>query len=97
MTVAEVKAHADKISAQLHEAKALLEEFEAHAKKNRAQAEIDRINALKAKRAEIEKKVPELLKLGVETKAAAEIKAGVEAELGKLRTSLEEFRAAHKS
>jgi uncharacterized coiled-coil DUF342 family protein len=97
MAIAEVKAHADKISAQLHETKALLEEFEAHAKKNKAQAEIDKINALKTKREEIEKKLHELLKVGVEATAAAKIKAGIDAELGKLRTSLEEHRTAHKS
>jgi hypothetical protein len=57
MTIAEVKAHEEKISAQLHEAKALLEEFEAHARKNKAQAEIEKITGLKAKKQEIEKKL----------------------------------------
>jgi uncharacterized coiled-coil DUF342 family protein len=90
MTVAEMKAHQDKITAQLHEAKALIEEFEAHARKHKAQAEIEKIDGLKTKRAEIEKKLHQLVKTAVEAKTATEIKAGIDAELAKLKASLEE-------
>jgi hypothetical protein len=97
MTTAEAKAHEEKISAQLHEAKALIEEFEAHARKNKAQAEIDKINALKTKRQEVEKKLHQLLKVGVGAKAVEQIKADIDAELGKFKASLEEFGTKHKN
>ena len=97
MTVAEIKAHQEKISAQLHEAKGVLEEFEAHAKKNKAQAEIEKIDGLKAKKQGIEEKLHNLVKTGVEAKVAAQIKADIEAELGKLKTSLEEVGTKLKS
>ena len=97
MTVAEVKAHQEKISAQLHEAKALIEEFEAHGKKHKAQAEIEKITGLKKNREDIEKKLHQLLKTAVEAKTAAEIKAGIDAELVKLKTSLEEAGTNLKS
>jgi predicted phage gp36 major capsid-like protein len=97
MTIAEVKAHEEKISAQLHEAKALLEEFEAHARKNKAQAEIAKITGLKAKKQEIEKKLQQLAKTGAEAKAAVQIKADIEAEVAKLKTSLGEIATRLKS
>jgi hypothetical protein len=40
MNVVEMKAYQAKVNAQLHEAKALLEGLEAHAKGKRAQTEI---------------------------------------------------------
>ena len=97
MTIAELKAHQDKISAQLHEAKARLEEFEAHARKNKAQAEIEKISGLKAKKQEIEKKLQQLAKTGVEAKAAVQIKANIEADLDKLKTSLGEIATRLKN
>jgi hypothetical protein len=97
MTIADAKAHEEKISAQLHEAKALIEEFEAHAKKNKASAKIEKINALKAKREEIEKKLHQILKVGVEAKVAEKVKDDIVAEMGKFKASLEEFGAKHKS
>lgn len=97
MTIADAKAHEEKISAQLHEAKALIEEFEAHAKKNTAEAKIEKINALKAKREEIEKKLHQLLKVGVDAKVAEKMKDDIVAEMGKLKTSIEEFATKHKS
>jgi hypothetical protein len=97
MTVAEIKAHEQKISAQLHEAKALLEEFEAHARKKKAQAEIEKITALNTKRQEIDKKLHQLLKTGVEAKVAVQIKADIDAELVKLKTSLEDLSTKFQS
>lgn len=91
MAIAEVKAHEEKISAQLHEAKALLEEVEAHARRKKAEAEIEKITGLKAKKQEIEKKVQQLVKTGLEAKAAVQIKADIEAEVAKLKTSLGEI------
>jgi Tfp pilus assembly protein PilE len=97
MSVTEVKAHEEKISAQLHEAKALLEEFEAHARKNKAQAEIEKITGLKTKQQEIEKKLQQLAKTGIAAKAAVQIKADIEAEVAKLKTSLGEIATRIKS
>lgn len=97
MTIADAEAHEEKISAQLREAKALIKEFEAHAKKNKAEAKIEKINDLKAKREEIEKKLHQVLKVGVEAKVAEKIKDDIVAEMGKLKASLEEFGAMHKS
>ena len=48
MNIAEIKAYQEKIDAQLHEAKALLSGFEAHAKGKLAQSELDTISRLKA-------------------------------------------------
>jgi chromosome segregation ATPase len=91
MTIADVKAHEEKISAQLHEAKALLEEVEAHARRKKAQAEIEKITGLKSKKQEIEKKLQQLVKTGVEAKAAVQVKSDIEAEVAKLKTSLGEI------
>jgi len=97
MTIAEVKAHEEKISAQLHEAKALLEEIEAHARREKAQAEIEKITGLKAKKQEIEKKLQQLAKTGVEAKVAVQIKSDIEAEVAKLKTSLGEIATRLKN
>lgn len=91
MTIAEVKAHEEKISAQLHEAKALLEQVEAHARKKKAQAEIDTINGLKTKKQEIEKKWQQHLKTAGEAALALKVKADIEAEVAKLKSSLGEL------
>lgn len=97
MTIADIKAHEEKISAQLHEAKALLEEVEAHARRKRAQAEIEKITGLKSKKQEIEKKLQQLVKTGIEAKAAVQIKTDIEAELDKLKTSLGEIATRLKN
>jgi hypothetical protein len=47
MTGARIKAHDEKISAQLQEAKSQIEQIEARAKGKMTQAEIDAINGLK--------------------------------------------------
>lgn len=99
MTIAEVKAHQEKIQAQLHEAKALLDEFEAHAKKNKAQAEIDKISALKTKKQEIEKKFQHHLKTAGEAALALKVTAEIEADLAKLKGSMDDVttRLANQS
>ena len=97
MTVAEIKAHEEKISAQLHEAKAMIDGFEAHARKNKAEVEIEKLHALKMKREQIEKKLHQLMKIGVEATVAEKIKADIANDLAKLRTSLGEFGTKHQS
>lgn len=55
-----LKAYVDKIAAQVREAKARLEQFEAKAKEKEAQTNIDEINSLKAARQEIDRKLQDL-------------------------------------
>lgn len=97
MAIEEMKAHEEKISAQLHEAKALLDQVEAHARKKKAQAEIDKINNLKAKKEEIDKKFHQHLKTAGEAAVALKIRADIEAEVAKLKTSVEEVATKLKS
>jgi hypothetical protein len=97
MTISEVKAHEEKIGAQLHELRALLEAVESHAKKNKAQTEIDKIHEFKAKKEEIEKKFQHHLKTAGEAALALKLRSEIEPELTKLRSSLEEVAATHKT
>jgi len=55
MNVAEIKAYKEKVDAQLHEAKDLLNEFKDHAKEKLAESEIGAIAHVK-KQQQIEKK-----------------------------------------
>jgi hypothetical protein len=96
MNIAEVKAYQDKINAQLHEAKALLDGFEAHAKGKLAQSEIDAISRLKAKHQEIEKKVHHDLKTAGAVAVAAKVKSDIDAEFAKFKTSLDQVAAQVK-
>jgi hypothetical protein len=89
------KAFEDKVSAQLQEAKAKIEEIEARAKVQKAQAQIDALKHLEKNRLEIETARHALKTLG-EAKAA-EAKAEIEAKLTKLRASVDEVGAKLKS
>ena len=97
MNIAEIKAYQDKINAQLQEAKALLNGFEAHAKGKMAQSEIEAITRLKAKNQEIEKKVHHDLKTAGEVAIAAKVKADIDAEMARFKTSVDQFAAKFKS
>ncbi len=97
MNIAEIKAYQDKINAQLQEAKALLNGFEAHAKGKMAQSEIEAITRLKAKHQEIEKKVHHDLKTAGEVAVAAKVKADIDAEVAKFKTSVDQLAAKFKS
>lgn len=77
--------------------KSLLEAAEAHAKKNRAESEIEKIKALKAKKEEIEKKFHHHMKNAAEAAVLLKIKSEIEPELAKLRSSLEETAATRKT
>ena len=70
--------------------KALIDEVEDHAKKRKAQAEIEKINDLKAKKETIEKKWKQHLKTAGEAALALKIKGDIEADLAKLRGSIQE-------
>lgn len=97
MNVLEVKAYQAKVDAKLHEAKALLDILEAHARKKKAQSEIDTITRLKAKREEIAKRVHHDLKVGAEVAVAAKLKSDIDSELAKFNTSLSEASAKSES
>ena len=97
MNIAEIKAYQEKIDAQLHEAKALLNGFEAHAKGKLAQSEIDAISRLKAKHQEINKKVHQDLKVTGEVAVAAKVKSDIDAEIAKFKASLDQLAAKAKS
>jgi len=90
-----IKAFEEKVSAQLQEAKSQIDGIEAHAKGKLAQAEIDAINSLKAKRQEIDKKRQDL-KTSSEAQSA-QIKAEIEADMAKFKASLEQFGKKVKS
>jgi hypothetical protein len=89
----EMKAHAEKLGAQLEEAKSQIRAIEAHHKGKEAQAEID---ALKAKAHEIDKKHHALKTIG-EVATAAALKTEIEAHLAKLKAGLEQFGTKVKS
>ena len=97
MNIAEIKAYQEKIDAQLREANALLNGFEAHAKGKLAQSEIDAISRLKAKHQEIDKKVHQDLKTTGEVAAAEKIKSDIDGEIAKFKTSLNQFAAKTKN
>ena len=97
MNIAEIKAYQDKIGAQLQEAKALLNGFEAHAKGKMAQSEIEAITRLKAKNQEIDKKLHHDLKTAGEVAVAAKVKADIDAEVAKFKTSVDQLAAKFKS
>jgi predicted RNase H-like nuclease (RuvC/YqgF family) len=97
MNIAEIKAYQDKVNAQLQEAKALLDGFEAHSRGKLAQSEIDAISRLKAKNQEIDKKLHHDLKAAGEVAIAAKVKADIDAEMAKFKTSVDQLAAKFKS
>ena len=97
MNEAEIKAYQEKVRAQLQEAKAVLNGFEAHVKGKLAQSEIDTIARLKAKHQEIDKKVHQDLKAAAEVALATKIKSDIDAEMAKFKASLDQLNAKLKS
>lgn len=91
----EMKAYEEKVSAQLREAKAKIDEFQAHVKGKAAEAEVHAIDTLKTKQQEIEKKRQELKTAG--EARAAQIKAEIDAGLANLKSSSEQLAAKIKA
>lgn len=89
-----IKAFEEKLNAQLQQAKSQLEEFEARAKSTAARTEIETIHHLKTMRQEIEKKRHELKNAG-EGKFQ-QVKSEIDAEMSKLRTSMEQLSSKFK-
>jgi hypothetical protein len=96
MNIPEIKAYQEKVSAQLQEAKAVLNGLEAHAKGKLAQSEIDTIARLKAKHQEIDNKVHHDLKATGAVVLAAKIKSDIDAEVTKFKTSVDQLSAKVK-
>jgi hypothetical protein len=95
---AALKAYEDKVNAQIREAKAKLEQVEASAKEQLAQAQIKTIDQLKTTRQNLERKVRDL-----KTTHEANLehaKADLTAEIAKFTASIDqlatEFKAAMK-
>jgi hypothetical protein len=97
MNNAEVKAYQEKVDAQLHEAKAMLDGIHAHAKGKLAQAEIDAISRLRTQHREIEQKLHQNLKTTGEVAVAAKVKTDMDAEIAKFKASLDQLAAKVKS
>jgi len=95
---ATLKAYEDKVNAQIREAKAKLEQFEAKAATQRTQAESQAIEQLKATRQNLEQRVRDLKTAHESNMDRA--KASIDAEVAKLHTSIDrltaEFNAAMK-
>ena len=97
MNIAEIKAYQEKINAQLHEAKALLDAFEARAKGKLAQSQIDTISRLKTEHKEIENKVRNDLKTTGEVAVAAKVKSDVDTKIANFKASVAQLSANAKS
>jgi len=89
------KAEKERIDARLQEARAKLDGLAATAKEKKAQAEIDAIAALKAKRDEIHTRLQELSSAG--DAKASQIKAEVEAKLASFETEVTNLAARLKA
>ena len=97
-TSATLKAYEDKVIAQIKDAKTKLEQYEAKATAQHNQSETKTIEQLKSTRQNLEQKVRDL-KTTQETNLDR-AKANIDAEVAKLRTSIDEltdeYRAAMK-
>jgi hypothetical protein len=91
---ATLKQYEEKISAQLQQARAQLEVFEARAKEMKGQAEIEAVKALNATKRSIDEKHRQL-----QTAAgakASQIKAEIDAAMPAFKTSLEQHARKFK-
>ena len=97
-TSSTLKAYEDNINAQIRDAKAKLEQFEAKAATQRTQAETKAIEQLNATRQNLEQRVRDLKTAHESNMDRA--KASIDAEVAKLHTSIDkltaEFNAAMK-
>jgi len=90
-----VNAYAEKISAQLQEAKAKIDMFEAKAKEGKAQAEIVAIQAIKTTKQKIDKQIQDL-KMASEA-TVTRLKADLDADVAKLKASVDQLATKFKS
>jgi len=90
-TSSALKAYEDKVNAQIRDAKAKLDQFEAKAATQRTQAESKTIEQLKTTRQNLEQKVRDLKTTQEGNIDSA--KANIDAEIAKLRTSIDKLTA----
>jgi hypothetical protein len=83
---ATIKAYADKITADIQQGKAMLEQLEAKAKAKRADGEITTIHRLKAANETIQQKVQDL-KNAHESNVAT-VKADIDAKIASFKSAI---------
>ena len=92
---ATLKAYVDKIKAQVHEAKATLDLFQAAAQKQKAQADIAAISGAKTAKEHIEKKLQDL---GTTHDAhIARAKADIDEGVARLKATIDALATKFKS
>jgi len=90
-----LKAYEDKITSQMQEAKAKLEQIEAKAKEKKAQAEITTVNSLKTTKQNIDRKLQDLRT--THDTHVARAKANIDADVATFKTSIDELTARFKA
>ena len=90
-----IKVYQDKVAAQLQEAKARLEQFEAKAKEQRAQTEITAINGLKTAKQNIDRRLQDLKT--THDAYVARARAEIDADVAKFKGSVDDFAAKFKT
>jgi hypothetical protein len=88
---ATLKAFEDKVTVQVQEGKAKLEQLEAKAKEKGAQSELHAINSLKDTRENIHRKVEDLKKTHENHMARAQ--TAIDADVAAFKTRIEELSA----
>jgi len=86
---ATIKAFQDKVTAQMHDAKAKLDQLEAKAKDKSAQAQVNAVNNLKATREHISKKVQDLKTTHASNVAKA--KADINEAVAEFKTAMKKL------
>ena len=92
---ATLKSFEDKVTAQVQEGKAKLQQLEAKAREKGAQSELDAINSLKATRENIHRKVQDLKTTHEDHMARAQ--TAIDADVASFRTRIEELGAKLKT
>jgi len=88
-TAATIKAYVDKITADIQQGKAVLEQLEAKARSKRADAEIAAIDRLKAANRTIEQKVHDLK--NAHESHVQRAKADIDAEIASFKSTIEDL------
>jgi uncharacterized coiled-coil DUF342 family protein len=91
---ATLKAFEDKVTAQVQEGKAKLEQLEAKARETGAQSALDAINSLKATRENIHRKVQDLKTTHEDHMARAQ--TAIDADVAAFKTRIEQLGAKLK-
>ena len=90
-----LKAYVDKIRAQVHEAKAKLDLFQAKAQNKKAQAHIEAIGSLKTAKDNIEKKLQDLST--THDAHVVRAKADIDAEVARFKATIDALATKFKA